>query len=608
MQTKRRSLGKGSAMLVITLAPCLAPGLVAAQVQAQAQSDAQSQLPTVTVTASPFSGSEAAQILAPAKVLIGDELRDKLGGTLGETLSKELGVSASGFGAGASRPIIRGLEGPRVQILQNGMGVADVSSISNDHGVASELTDARQIEILRGPAALLYGSGASGGLVNIVNDKIATELPDRLSALAEARYNSVDNGKAASAEIDSASGPVAIHVDASANRAGDYAIPGYREMGGPSANWAVKGNTTTANTLPNSFSNKNSFGAGASYVSASGFTGVSVEQFNQKYGIPSFDGSQIDQTQNRFDFSHLSRAPFSNFESLKLKAAYTDYQHTESQVDGTPTTLFLNKALDGRVELAHLPWMGWRGTFGAQATSVRFSATDISNPGHAAIIPPTNSRTVAGFVVEEKTFGPVIVDLGARVEQVNRSPDASVPYTDTASFTNPAAPTAQERNFGLYSWSAGASWAFSPGYSTGLTYSVAQRAPSAEELYSFGAHDATVTFDVGNSNFQNETAQNIELSMQKTLGLVRWRANLFQNQVKNFIYGAYPGLIDTNSGNQVRQFTQADATIRGAEAELTYNWHQPGYSTRGFADPSQGTLGGGGNLPLQAATDRKSGV
>ena len=150
-------------------------------------------LPTVTVTAAPFGASEGDQILTPAKVLMGDELSNKLGNSLGDTLSRELGVSASAFGAGASRPIIRGLEGGRVKILQNGMGVADVSTLSNDHAVGTGGPTAQQIEILRGPAALLYGSGAIGGLVNVVNDRIPTTLEAQPTGVFELRHGTASN-------------------------------------------------------------------------------------------------------------------------------------------------------------------------------------------------------------------------------------------------------------------------------------------------------------------------------------------------------------------------------------------------------------------------------
>ena len=573
-----------------------------ARAQVRPPDDATPTLSTVTVDAAPDGPQAQPPSLRPAKVLIGDELQDKMSGSLGDTLSHELGVTASAFGAAASRPIIRGQEGPRVQIMENGMGVADVSSISNDHAVASEFSTASKIEILRGPAALLYGSGASGGLVNIINDKIATELPDQMSAVVDTRYSSADNGRQAGVQLDTPSGPLAIHLDASMRNADDYTIPGYREQGGPTANWPINGNTTQSGTLPHSFSDRSSVGLGLSYIRDDGYTGVSVEQIHHKYGIPSFDGSQIDQTQNRLDLQHYTRAPLQGFDSLKFKLAYTDYQHQEQEVDGTPATQFYNRAVDARIELAHAAWAGWTGTLGGQVGVSHFSATDLTNPGHAAVIPPTDSRTAALFAVEQRSWGALTWDWGARLDNVARTPDGSVPYTDTASFTTPGAPSAQNRSFNLWSWSTGLLWALDRAHSAGITYSVAQRAPAAEELYSYGAHDATVTFDVGNSSLQAETAHNLELSLQRTVGLVQWRADVFQNQVSNYIYGTYPGEVDSTTGYQVRQFVQADATIRGAEAELTYNWHQPGYSARTFFDTARGTLDAGGSLPLQAAT------
>jgi iron complex outermembrane receptor protein len=562
-------------------------------------------LEAVEVHASPVSGEGASLMTAPAKVLAGDELRDKLAGSLGETLSRELGVSASGFGAAASRSIIRGQEGARVQVLQNGMGSGDVSSLSNDHAVAGEFSTARQIEILRGPAALLYGSGASGGLINVVSDKIAPELPDRLSALVDVRLGGADRARGASVEIDAPSGPLAVHLDASVRHADDYRIPGYRTLGGPGASWAPYGSTTQANRLPWSFSRRDGVGLGVSYVEARGYTGVSFEQTNHRYGIPSFEGSSINQTQNRMSMEHVRLRPWEGLESFKFKMAYTDYQHQEVDTSGQPATQFLNQGWDSRLEWVHTAWKGWRGTFGAHAGMTRFSANDLSNAGHAAIIPPTDSHNLAVFAVEEKRLGVLTISAGARLEQVTRGPNATTPYTNT--FPAMSQPDVVRRNFDLFSWSGAAWWTLSPAYSTGLTYSVSQRAPATEELYSFGAHDATVTFDVGRANLQRETAHNLEWGIRKTQGVVQWQAQVFHNQVNQYIYGNYPGTTYVPPGSTepiyaVRQFTQGDATLQGVEAQATYNWRQPGWSLRGFADNSRGRLDAGGSLPLQAAT------
>ncbi|NBP20179.1 MAG: hypothetical protein EBU56_08785, partial [Burkholderiaceae bacterium] len=183
------------------------------------------------------SSESSTGILTPTKILQGNELQDKLGTTLGATIGNELGVSQTGYGLGASRPVMRGLEGARVQILQNGLSVGDVSAISADHAVASPVGNARQIEILRGAAALLYGSGSSGGLVNIVNDRILTSLPDEATGSANTSYDSVSNGRAASGHVDTSFESIAIHVDTAINNNQNYRIPGNSTQGGPNQVW-----------------------------------------------------------------------------------------------------------------------------------------------------------------------------------------------------------------------------------------------------------------------------------------------------------------------------------------------------------------------------------
>ncbi|UOD29027.1 TonB-dependent receptor [Massilia violaceinigra] len=536
-------------------------------------------VPKVIVTANPFGKSEGDQILTPTKILAGDELRDKLGGSLGETLSNELGVSASGFGAGASRPIIRGLEGSRVKMLENGMAVADVSGLSNDHAVSADGAVARQIEILRGPAALLYGSGAIGGLVNVVNERIPTALEDKPAGQLETRYGTVDKGRSASGSLDGAVGNIGLHIDGNIRRSDDYKIPDSRVLNDPSS---------SSGRLPQSFTRQDTLGAGASLIGDWGHAGVSVSSLNNRYGIPTLEGSQIDQSQMRYDLDTLLNKPFAGVETIKFKLGYTDYEHAELDDENKAEVIFANRALETRAELTHAPLAGWHGTVGMQTENAHFSA--LSGEGGPDTVPVTHSTSNALFVVEERDFGPVRVNAGARLESVKRRPLGNV-----------------ERKFDLGSYSAGAQWPFTPGYSMGATVSVAQRAPATEELYSGGPHDATATFDIGNADFKKETSRNIELSLQKVSGLVRWKANVFQNKVKDFIYGNINGTLVDEEGNPgeellQRVYQQADASIRGAEAEVTYNQHGEGLSLRGFADTSRGKLDHGGSLPLQPAT------
>lgn len=536
-------------------------------------------VPRVIVTATPFGDSEGDQILTPAKVLAGDELRDKVGSSLGETLSQELGVSASAFGAGASRPIIRGLEGARVKMLENGMAVSDVSGLSNDHAVAGEGAVAQQVEILRGPAALLYGSGAIGGLVNIVNERIPTVLEPKLTGQVEARASSVDDGRNMSGTLDGAAGKMAWHLDGNLRNTDDYKIPGNRVINDPDS---------ASGRLPHSETRQRNYGAGTSFVDSWGFVGVSASHLTNLYGIPSDEGSKIDQKQSRYDIDSLVKAPLPGFETFKFKAGYTDYEHAELNDENQPEVIFKNRSLETRFELTHQPVAGFHGTFGIQTEHTNFSA--LSAEGNPDTVPVTRSTSNAAFLVEETQVGAVRVNAGARLERVKREPVTGV-----------------NRSFDLKSASVGGMWPFMPGYGLGATLSYAQRAPATEELYSAGPHDATVTFDIGNADFNKETSRNVELSLQKTAGLVRWKANVFRNKVSDFIYGQITGqLVDEegNPGDELRQriFLQADATIQGAEAELEYNPHGAGWSGRVFADTTHGKLEQGGSLPLQPAT------
>lgn len=556
----------------------------------------------VTATGS----QEATQsILTPTKILQGDELLNKLGSTLGATIANELGVSATGYGTGSSRPVIRGLEGARVQILQNGLSVGDVSNISQDHAVGNNMQNAHQIEILRGAAALLYGSGSSGGLVNVVNDRILTNLPDRPTGAINTSYESVNNGRAGALEVDDAFGSVAVHVDTAINNANNYSIPGnsIQSPGG----WTVPPAGATApnftGKLPNSFSNQNNLGLGASYIGMSGYTGISIERLNNNYGIPTPEGGSINQSQNRYDLQHQTRDPFAGFASFKFSAANTNYNHTEFTNQGNAASQWKNIANEARFELTHNPLAGWKGTFGAQLTTSSLNATEVGT-GSYAIVPPTKTNSNALFWIEEGKWNSLQGNLGLRYNNVAQNPNLGTELVPQPMNTGGDTPsiTLQNRAFNLMSYSAGGLWNFMPGHGAGIAYTVSQRAPSAQELYSYGAHESTATFDIGNPMLNKETSHNLEFNIQKTSGLLRGKASLYANRFNNYIYGFYTGQSVPNAEDfSVVVAQQAAATIKGIEGELTYNWRQHGVGGRIFGDASQGTFDAGGNLPLQPA-------
>ena len=553
------------------------------------------------------SGVNEQGLLSPNKILAGDELQNKLAGTLGATLANELGVSATGYGAGASRPVMRGLEGARVQILQNGLSAGDVSSISADHAVANPIQNAHQIEILRGASALVYGSGSSGGLVNVVNDRIVTSMPDMVSGAINTNYETVNQGKTANIEVDAPAGPLALHFDSAVSNSNNYQIPGYAEQGGPNANWSINPNQPVnvpySGKLPFSYSNQNSLGLGATYIRTDGYTGVSLERMNHNYGIPTYDGGFIQQSQNRYDFSHQTNDPFDGFSSIKVSAANTNYQHTEFTNTGVAATQWNNTATEARVEMMHKEFLGSKGVIGAQVNGATLNAIDLSSNNYA-IVPQTKSNSSALFWVEEGRYGPVKTSLGARYSYAGQNPNLATQFPSPSSQGVPSSygpPTLQNRQFNLMSYSAGGMLDVARGYGLGLSYTVSQRAPTPQELYSYGPHDSTATFDIGNANLATETSHNVELSFQKTLGLFRSKASLYRNQFSNYIYGFYTGAYSTVNNFSVVQASQASANIKGAEGELTYNWNQNGVGGRVFGDISQGSFNAGGNLPLQPA-------
>lgn len=558
--------------------------LCALSVAAHAQ-EATKTLAPVIVTADPFGAGEGSVILTPAHVLSGDALRDRLAGSLGDTLNSEPGVNASAFSAGASRPIIRGLEGPRIKILQNGMGSGDLSAISNDHAVGPGALSAQQIEILRGPATLLYGSGAIGGAINIVNGRIPTRLEPKATGEAELRAGSVDGSGAFAFGVDRSVGNISLHVDGSMLRAGDYNIPRSSSIDG----------SGDRGKLSFSGSRDDNLGFGASLIKPWGYVGASVSQTDKLYGIHGRDeNSKIDLNQRRFDIDSLVKAPLPGFDSLRIKFGQNDYRHTELEDGRDPSVKFSNRAFESRWELSHLPLAGWRGKIGAQTDNATVEAVNVADPAIAPTVPRTRSSSMAAFAVEEKDFGKVRVSAGMRVEQAARRPD-----------------TGSMRDFMLASTSVGALWSFTPGYAFGITGSIAQRAPSTEELYSGGIHHPTETFDKGDPRLRKETSNNLDLSLQKTANRFRWKANVFQNQVRDFIYGALGGDVCDTTGLpgdgscgvvRERSFRQADATLRGYEVDLSYNLNETGWYGRLFADSSRGRLDGLGNLPLQPAS------
>jgi iron complex outermembrane recepter protein len=543
----------------------------------------ETELPEVTVTVNPFESRTELGMAQPVSVLKGDRLRHKREPSLGDTLTGELGVASSSFGPGAGRPIIRGLDGPRIQILENGMDILDISSISPDHAVTVESLNASQIEILRGPATLLYGGGAIGGVVNVVNNKIPRRLFKSFTGNFEGRGNTTTVEKSGAFN---ANGSIGDHISLSAGgfrrSTKDYDIPGRADKSDPSSS---KG------TLRNSGVNSGGGYIGGSIVGKRGYIGGSLSRLESKYDIPSPEAPRIDLVRNRYDADGELDNPLVGLEKLKVKFGYTDYQHKEIENSGEVGTTFENQALESRTELLHKPVKGWKGIAGVQFKDRTFSAL-----GEEAIVPKTKSRNIGVFLTEERNWDRFRLEFGGRYEHASEDPKNNVNWS---------------RKFNIYSVSAGGLWKFIDGYSIGLSATRGQRAPSTEELYTNGPHRATETFQTGNQALKKETSNNIDVSLRKTTGLVRWKVNSFYNRFNNYIYFRSAdtdgngisdrvdedGILDPNGEFLVQNISQTDATFYGVEAEVLFAIKPEILDLRLFTDYVRAKLDNNGNIP-----------
>lgn len=558
-----------------------------------------SSLPSVTVSASGLQLG-AGEMTTPVSVLEGDELVRRREATLGETLNSEPGITSSHFGAGASRPIIRGMDGPRVKVLSDGAELHDASTISPDHAVVSEPLLATQIEVLRGPSALVYGNGAVGGVVNVLDGKIPTAIPQKgYEGSAELRANTGAREGAGAFSLTGGAGNLAVHAEGVSRDAGDYRV---------GKGWAPNGEP--ARKVLGSFNRTDTGSVGLSWVGDRGYLGAAYTRQTARYGLPghnhSFEGCHthgdhlhcgehgdddghdhdhgaeagdvpvVDLRSERFDVRGELRNPFAGFSALRLRAGVTDYVHDEVE-DGAISTTFKNKAYDTRLELQHEPIAGFKGVFGLQTSQRKFSAE-----GEEAYVQPTTTRKTGLFVLEEYRLG------DWRFEGALRH-DRQTAEAETSGI---------ERSHNGTSASLGAVWQFTPGYSLGTSLTRASRAPSAEELYANGLHMATSTYERGNADLRSETSQNIDLSLRKTSGDTTFGVSVFRNRISNYIYGR---TLDEVDGLQLLQYAQADATFTGIEGQVRQRLTR-NLGVTLFGDTVRARLAGGGLLPRIPAT------
>jgi len=601
-QNRRRAPAPTRLAVAVAL---LLPATVFAQSTSQTHSHPTT-LDRVQVTATPLGG-DAEDLAHPVEVLYGDALEDRKAGNLGDTVSSLPGVQSDFFGAGVGRPIIRGQEGPRVQVLSGGIGSMDASTVSADHAVGIEPFLADQIEVLKGPANLLYGSGAIGGAVNVVDGRIAREVPDRpISGRAELRAASGNDERSGMFRLDGVSGDnLVLHVDGLIRNTGDVDIPGFAQVPEDHDHDHDHDHADEENAygiLPNSSIRTRAGAVGATYFGTRGHLGVAVSTYRTNYGLPDGahvhaeddghdddhdddhdhdhdhagdahgDGSvRIDLVQNRVDVKGGIYDPLPFLSALNLRAAHNDYAHVELE-DGTAATRFASKGTEARLEAVQTPRNGWHGAFGLQIGHVDFSAV-----GEEAFVPPSVTDTLGLFVVQEKEFGPLKLEFGGRHERVEIDPA-----------------TGDSRRFEASSLSGAAIWHLSDVLDLRFGGDVSERAPTNEELFAAGPHIATRSIEIGDADLDTERGQRLEVGLHAHTDRVEFKAAVYQTQFKRFTYLADTGVAEDLP---VRLWTQGDATFRGAEAEAKFHLVESDagdFDLRVFGDVVRAELDGNG--------------
>ncbi|SNX60599.1 iron complex outermembrane recepter protein [Nitrosomonas ureae] len=539
------------------------------------------QLPGVKITAPTTSSAESTGFKADM-IIHRDRLRQKREANLGDTLAHELGVTSSSFGPGSGRPIIRGQDGERVRVMENSMGTGDVSVISPDHAVATETLNATRIEILRGPSTLLYGSGVSGGVVNVLNDRIPDRLFKTPQANFEGRFNSALEERSGVLTASGSKGQVSWNIEGMKRKTNDIHIPGRANPNDPESEIGL---------VRNSAIDSSNLSAGSAYIGERGFVGMSISRLENFYGIPGPEGAKIDMGQTRYGLAGDLDNPLKGFLQLRTRFTYNDYQHKELEQSGEIGSRFKNDELEGRAELTHVPVAQWQGIMGVQLQHRNFTAK-----GEEAFVPTSLSQSAGIFMVEKRNWQQWQFEIGGRFEHSNHNPRVAM---------------LQTRNFNLYSVSAGAAWKFIEGYQLDLIATRGQRAPNTVALFADGVHIATNTFEQGNSTLNKETSNNFDVALQKTTGRITGRVNLFYNHINDYIFQQSrdsnndgvadrvddEGIVEINGPFLVQDFSQTRARFYGLEAEANIALLPDTVNLRLFTDTVYGKLKDNGNIP-----------
>ncbi len=553
--------------------------------------------PEIIITA-PYQRNQA-DILSGTSVLSGEALTRELRPTIGETLARQPGVSATSFGPNASRPVLRGLQGERVRVLTDGIGSFDVSNTSVDHAVAINPLTADRIEVLRGPSALLFGSSAIGGVVNVIDSRIPRRVPDEpIHVDALATYGSAANERSGSAAVDvPVTGKIVFHLDGTYGRTDDLDTGGYilsrplRAQAAASADPDVRDLADLRGKLPNSQSEMWEIAGGAAIVTDTGNLGFSVSHLDNRYGVPirySLDGGEAEDVtlhvqQTRADMRAEVNTGGNVLEKIRLRAGFADYRHDEIEDTGAIGTSFFNQGLEARLELVQAAHGGWRGAVGGQ-----MFIRDLNIVGDEKFLPKSETQQFGLFTLQSFDMGAFRAEAGGRYEYtVARAAADDLLGNDNI-----------RRSFNSFSGSLGGSVGVVNNVRFGINASHTERAPSAEELFANGPHAGTQAFEVGDPGFAKEISDGIEATLKGSGDGYSFGLSAYHNWFRNFIYENPTGAVEDDL--PVFQYSQADARLWGFEAEASARlakFGETAINVDGVADYTRATIVDRGPAP-----------
>ena len=593
-------------LISVSIFASMAPFAFADEDLTQSQKGTIQQLDTIHVQAHPLEQSAAD--FAVADHIVSQKKLAERGVTIGDALADELGVYSNQYGAGSSRPVIRGQDGPRVKVLQHASETADVSALSPDHAVTVDPILAKQVEIIRGPSTLLYSAGTVGGLVNVTDQKIPTAIPEKgYEGQVGLRYNSGSDEKLASAGVTAALGDqFAIRVEGSKRKANNYIVPDYvhehsheHDLG--NGQHETHTEYVKERRVDNTFAEGQTVNIGGSWIHDRGFVGLSYSNREDRYGLPGHSheyenchphgdtldchahgagghnhdhdhdeeehgGPWVDLKSERYDLRTELSEPFVGFQKLRAHASYTDYKHDELEESEVLTT-FKSKGYDARLELVHNPIADWEGVIGTQ-----YNRQKLNISGEESLMNPSTTEKWSLFGLEHKQFGDFHVELGVRADQQKIDIDST------------------QKNFDDYaiSYSGAVNWEFAPDYKLSFVASHQERLPLAQELYANGKHFATNTYERGNENLGVEKSNNVELGLHYEADKLDYHVHVYHNWYDSYIYAA---TTDTHDNFRLVDYTQDKAKFYGVEAETGYQFSDI-YKVSLFGDYVRGKIDG----------------